>query len=260
MIHLFTPRESTGFGLISRIGGKTKLKDIIINKYFPKDYENMIYIEPFLGGGTIFLSKNPSVKEVINDLDKIVYEIFKGIKKYSTEDILKDVNGYYTKEDFYKIKDSKPTSEYGKFLKTFIIYKCSFLGLSRTYNERGQIKISTNKLNKWKERLNNSIIKNVSYEKLIKEYDSKNTFFYLDPPYEKSERLYKHDVLNIEEIYNIMKNIKGKFLISYNDSKKTKELFKNYYIHYETTKYEGSHQLGSTVRNVKELLISNYKI
>ena len=40
-----------------RMGGKSKLKKIIINEYFPKNYENMTYVEPFVGAGNIYFYK-----------------------------------------------------------------------------------------------------------------------------------------------------------------------------------------------------------
>jgi len=48
--------------------------------------------------------------------------------------------------------------------------------------------------NELKHRLKNTIILNKDYKKLIKEYDSPLTFFYLDPPYEESGNLYTHSV------------------------------------------------------------------
>jgi hypothetical protein len=53
-----------------------------------------------------------------------------------------------------------------------------------------------------------------------------------------------------------LKNIKGRFLISYNDSTEAKKLFKNYYINYADTTYEHTGMVGKRVK--KEMLISNY--
>ena len=82
-------------------------------------------------------------------------------------------------------------------------------------------------------------------------------FFYLDPPYEKSTGLYVHDNLPIKDVYDSLKNIKGKFLISYNYSKEAKELFKNYNIKYVKTTYVDPSKGGNDIIK-KEMLISNY--
>ena len=51
-------------GLIGRTGGKSKLRDKIRNM-IPS---HNIYIEPFIGGGSVFFSVpyNENIKEVIN--------------------------------------------------------------------------------------------------------------------------------------------------------------------------------------------------
>ncbi len=60
--------------IVSRIGGKRLLKKRIV-KMFPKDYENMIYVEPFNGAGHVYFYKKPSIKEVINDVDSGVVAV-----------------------------------------------------------------------------------------------------------------------------------------------------------------------------------------
>ncbi len=109
----------------------------------------------------------------------------------------------------------------------------------------------------YKERLKDVTILNEDYKNVIKKYDSPNTFFYLDPPYENSKGLYKDVDTTIDEIYNLLKDIKGKFLLSYNLSKRAQELFKNYKIYKIKTKYETDRQNNRT-GSITELLISNY--
>jgi DNA adenine methylase len=241
-----------------RIGGKSKLKKIIVEKYFPKDYENMTYVEPFIGAGSVYFYKEPSKKEVINDLDSSVYELFKGFKKYNGKDIDKDINGEYSKEKFNKIKNSNPTTEYKKFIKNLILTRTSFFGQKKSVRNK-DTRISANfSDNKIKDRLKDTEIYNKNYKDIIEKFDSPNTFFYLDPPYENSAGLYTHSSLPIKDLYDLLKNIKGKFLISYNDSKDAKKYFRGYNINYENTVYEHTKQIGKRIK--KEMLISNYNI
>ena len=240
--------------LIGRIGGKNLLKKKIVKDFFPKDYENMTYVEPFIGGGSIFFYKEPSVKEVINDKDKKLISIYKGFQKYDGDKISADVDGEYNKDLFEEIKESKPKSEYGKFIKDLKLYKTSFFGKSKQYGSRGYIKSN---YSEYKDRLKNVIILNKDYKEVIKKYDSPDTFFYLDPPYEKSIGLYDHYELPIKDVYDVLKNIKGKFLLSYNDSLEAKKIFKDYYIDTIKTKYTNPFK-GGHDREIDELIISNY--
>ena len=251
----------SGLGLnpiVGRIGGKSLLKKKIVDSYFPKNYENMTYVEPFVGGGSIFFYKNPSVKEIINDKDTNIYKIFKGMQKYRGEVISKDVNGNYNKKDYENILSEKPKSDYGKFIRLLKLFRLSFFSNieKSSFGNRG--KISTDFKDKYQDRLKNVEIFNEDYLNLIKKYDSPNTFFYLDPPYEKSEGLYKHSLLSIKDIYNAVKNIKGKFMISYNDSKEAKKLFKNFNIYTIKTRYTNPLK-GGQDRSINELIITNYK-
>lgn len=63
------------------------------------------------------------------------------------------------------------------------------------------------------------------YKKIVKKFDSKDTLFYLDPPYEgiKSnwEQLhYDVDNVPLKEVLSVCKNVKGKCLLSYSASQR----------------------------------------
>lgn len=240
--------------IVGRIGGKNLLKKEIVNNYFPKDYENMIYVEPFIGGGSIFMYKEPSIKEIINDKDSKLINIYKGFKKYDGEKISTDIDGKYNKEKFIEIKESNPKTDYDKFIKDLLLYKLSFFGKTKSFGSREYIKSN---LGGYKDRLKNVTILNKDYKDIIKKYDSPNTFFYLDPPYEESKGLYENFHLPIKDVYDLLKNIKGKFLLSYNDSDEAKKLFKDFHINYIKTKYADPSK-GGQDRIINEMIISNY--
>jgi len=246
--------------IIGRFGGKSRLKKRIVSM-FPDNYENMTYVEPFVGGGSIFFYKNESKKEIINDLDKNVISIYKGFKKYSPEIIFNELKKIKrTKDIYYYIKDNyKPKTEFNKFIRLYYLFKNSFFGdpITAGYT-KPKNKLTDKNIKEYEERLKHTIILNKNYEDVIKKYDSTNTFFYLDPPYENSNRLYEHSSLPISDVYNILKNIKGKFLLSYNNSTEAKELFKNYKIKYLKTKYIDPVKGGSAIRIKTEMVISNY--
>nr|WPF46889.1 MAG: hypothetical protein [Lake Baikal virophage 16] len=239
----------------SRLGGKSRLKKVLIN-YFPDNYESMTYIEPFFGGGSLFFYKEPSKKEVINDLDKNIFILMKGFKKYDGNEISDAINGNYDKDKFIILKNYKPKTEYNKFIQLLLLTKLSFFGEMRTYGNR--FYINSNYGNKYNERLKNTIILNKDYKEVIKKYDSPNSFFYLDPPYSMSKeyKYYDNQYININELYDTIKNIKGRFLISYDDNKEIKELFKDFKIIKVSTSY--IHTQNIERRKKTEILIKNY--
>lgn len=242
--------------IFGRVGGKNLLKNKIVDNYFPENYEDMIYVEPFVGGGSIFFYKKPSKKEIINDIDEGVIDIFKLFKNYDGKDIEKLINRPWNKEDFKEVLDFKPTNDFERGVRELILMKTSFFSMKKYYSKPRRL-INASYGDKYKKRLKDTVILNQDFKKVIKKYDSENTFFYLDPPYENSKGLYENFDISIQDLYDILKNIKGKFLLSYNDSEEAKKLFKNYNINIIHTKYTNP-RIGSQTRKINELLISNF--
>ena len=81
----------------------------------------------------------------------------------------------------------------------------------------------------YSKRLKSATIENLSYKQLIEQYYSLYTLFYFDPPYVNTENYYKItngftmiDRLNLAQI---LKSIKAKFMLSYNDCKIVRDLY-----------------------------------
>ncbi len=243
--------------LVPRFGGKSKLKKLIVDTYFPEDYETMVYVEPFVGGGSIFFYKNPSVIEVINDLDIAIYSIFNGVKKFSHQDIATKLDGEYSKDFYIKNLKSSPDDDFGLFCKHYYNLKSSIMNVGRGFDyNKSKIKV---KLEGYQERLEDVLIYNTDYKELITKYDSDETFFYLDPPYEKSAIVYNHHRMDMYDMFDLLSNIKGKFLMSYNNSELVREIFKDFNIYEVETKYAVGHGCVRENNKIIELLISNYE-
>lgn len=78
------------------------------------------------------------------------------------------------------------------------------------------------------------------YLDILSKYDSENTFFYLDPPYFGKEKFYgkeKNDIQFHTDLFNSLKKIKGKFVMSYEENKFIRELWKGHNIF----KYDGDY-------------------
>ena len=91
---------------------------------------------------------------------------------------------------------------------------------------------------------------NEDYKKIIYGFDSKDTFWSLDPPYYK-KLYYKYNFTKEDhlELANILKNIKGKFLLSYQDRPLMRKLYSSYNIY----KYTGDNFILKP-----EIAITNY--
>ena len=82
--------------------------------------------------------------------------------------------------------------------------------------------ISPEYLTEIEERLKSGagvVIENKDFEKLIKVYDRPNALFYCDPPYRTAQKYYDVPFSDSdhERLKNSLSNIKGRFILSYND-------------------------------------------
>lgn len=239
----------------SRLGGKTTLKKVIL----PLIPEHKTYVEPFFGGGAIFWNKEPAERSVINDLDSSVIKGLRLLKKASSNIDDYDLSVADTLEKANKFAKSTPANVNQKLLKEWVISSGTFGGkgtgnIYKIPDYRKKIK----HMPEYKERLASAKIYNQSYRPLLLKYDSKDTFFYLDPPYEKSDtdRIYKHGEMDFDEFAKTLKRLKGKWMVSINDSKRIRDLFKGYKIRKVTVEGKSHSGAGSTSR--KELIITNY--
>jgi hypothetical protein len=115
----------------------------------------------------------------------------------------------------------------------------------------------------YKDRLKGVTILNESYEKVFRKYDSNETFFFLDPPYEMSKGLdyaKGSESFDFEALERACSRLKGKFLITINDSPYIRDLFSDSYIYPYVV--EGHHSKESSIgaKDRPELLISNYNL
>jgi len=102
------------------------------------------------------------------------------------------------------------------------------------------------------------IIEKQPWEKIVARFDQPHTFFYLDPPYYTKEHIYKRedaDAFNQhEELAAILKQIKGKFLLSYNNDPYIRTLYQGFTI----DEVEAQYTVSGAFQTETELLIRNY--
>lgn len=246
-----------------RTGGKSRLVKKLI-PLIPTHYES--YIEPFVGAGSIFYNTKKVKLEVINDLDIRVYLAHKGIR--DEEDINERFRRNITKEEFMENKNKMDS------VSSLEIIKHSYMANAKTFNDLKKIGSRKDKkgklytpsvftdFNKYKPRLKDVIIRNEDYKSIIKEFDDENAFFYLDPPYENSNKTVhnSYEDINLDELSYIVKKLKGKFMLSINDSENNRNRFKDFNIIEIETLYTGVGITGNRggTKKVNELVITNY--
>lgn len=239
--------------IFCRVGTKRSLRDIVFKK-FPSNYST--YIEPFVGSGAIFFYNDFDDKKVVlNDLDTKLMGGYKMIKKGVTGDIEKYKN--LSMSQLQSIYSGSAGGDMEKLVR--IILDCNTFGstgegkLYKASSPYNKLK----KLDDYKTKLENTTLLNNDYKAVIRKYDKADAFFYLDPPYENSKNLYKHSEFNLEELEKVLSSIKGKFLLSLNDSSNVRKIFSKFKITGLQVSTQGNAGIGAGGTR-KEVLIKNY--
>ena len=259
-----------------------------ISEYIPDDIET--YVEVFGGAFWVYVNGDvhtrPKLQKVIyNDFNRYMVNLFaccKNPQKFYNSMI--DIKAQ-DEELFYKFKkevfdDSDVNDvvlgDYDIGMKYAYIVTQVFSGLNpekgKFIDLKGKYK---SKFDAFRRRLLKpdivdklqkiDICENMDYSDVIKKYDSPTTYFYCDPPYWKTENYYSlHDFdrKDHEKLCNQLKNIQGKFSLSYYDFDLLGEwLPDNDYI-WEKREFTKAASARKNIKQNKgtELLIMNYKL
>jgi DNA adenine methylase len=234
-----------------RIGGKFYMSKLLLD-FFPDDID--YYVEPFVGSGVVYFSycdKTYSLPStvILNDIDSKIYLSLKELKNnpYVNSQIKRFINP----GDFELLKNSQNP------LDIITCFKFSWLGKGISYscNQNTKNKHFSTDFEPFHIKLSNALLSNTDYKNVISEHNHEHAFFYLDPPYEGSTKnIYHFPFVKPIDIYDAVKQIKGRFILSYNDSPYIRDLFKEYHI-YELPKIYKS--TGKTT-HIIELVITNF--
>ncbi len=241
---------------IAWVGGKMLLAKKIIEQ-FPDEKETDRYIEVFGGGGSVLFAKKSHKLEIYNDADSELVNLFRCMK-YHRQELEKEVSGYInSREVFYEIKERLENgvgfTDIQRAAMFFIKTKISYGADGRTFgcNKKN---ISSDRFSEISERLKNVVVENKDFENLIKVYDRPNALFYCDPPYHTTEKYYNVQFTENDHfrLKDALDNIKGKFILSYNDDEFIRGLYKDYTI------IEAERQNNLSKGSYKELIIKNF--
>ena len=226
---------------IGWIGGKKQLRREII-KRFPADGVKK-YVEVFGGAGWVLFGKEPHEKEIYNDVNSELVNLFRMVKRQLAQ---------------------RPDglTELQRAARMYYLIRVSYGCKLNTYGMNQRDASVIKNLQTVHQRLKNVVIENKSFEEVIRQHDRKDTLFYCDPPYYKAERFYdigggsfgreQHVLLR-----DLLAGIEGRFVLSYNDDPFIWELYKGFSIE----PIERSNNLGVVVggkKTYKELIIKNF--
>ena len=253
--------------LINWVGGKRLLRKYI-SPLIPEDIVS--YCEVFGGGAWVLFYKEKWANlEIYNDTDGRLVNLFRVVKyhPYELEREMRFMLG--SREIFEQVLDQEGLTDIQKAARFMFLITRSFGGRGESFgtvkrSSGGACKSHRNLMQRTSaihNRLDQVLIEHRDFEKFIKQYDHGGAFFYCDPPYSYgcgynviSTKDFEH-----ERLRDCLKNIQGRFLLSYDDSEKIRELYKDF----EMVEVERLNGINNTHRKnkiFKELIIANYPI
>ena len=224
--------------------------------------------EVFVGGASIYLGKEKSEVNWINDIDKELINFYKVI---SNEDSKKELYNLLHKEEANKkrhaeVLNMEVNSDVENAFKYFYLNRTSFSGIMNK-PRWGYALGSSVTPDRWTKiiepvsvKMKDTKITSLDFRKVIEKESKKDVLLYLDPPYFKaSKSIYKNEfkLEDHQDLCKLLKETKFKFILSYEDSPEVRKMYDWAKIHETNFTYFMSE---ARRQNGCELIITNFDI
>jgi DNA adenine methylase len=263
-------KKSSLAPLVKWSGGKSdEIKHFA--SHFPSSFDT--YLEPFIGGGSVFFHVQP-VKAVISDVHQELIDFYQSIRDGHASEIHQFMTLHPNNEDtYYKVRDKMAiNSTLDNAKRFYYLRKTCFRGMLR-YNKQGKFNIPFGKYDKinYSELLNPAYhqllgatdIFKAGFEYIFEHYNDPANFMFLDPPYDSEFTDYGYCQFGKEEQKKLaacFKSTKIKCMMIIGKTDFIVDLYKDYIVdsykkNYKFKLYAG--RIGSEI-NTEHLIIKNY--
>jgi DNA adenine methylase len=259
-------------------GGKSRAIEQIL-PLIPANIKE--YREPFIGGGSVFVAVKKLFKRNIerywiNDLNYDLISFWRLVRA-DIDWLVRGVNAFRERypdgRELYEFlkKDENLHSEQDRAVRFFIMNRITFSGVmdaggySQQAFEKRFTLSSIERLKDISTLLSQDVeITNTDYEELL-QGSEENVFIFLDPPYYSAteSRLYGvrgelHTSFDHARFAENMRNCRHRWLITYDDSPKIRELFRFANLTEWELQYGMNNFMQGKADKGKELFIKNY--
>lgn len=235
-------------------------------------YPHDEYIEPFVGGGSVFFGKAKARFNWINDLEKVMVITYKAIQspKRCQTLVQRVSRETASRERHGEVKAYVPKTHDDIAYRTYYLNRTSYSGIINKPAWGYETGFSAPPAN-WTRFLNGAHAKlsgvKITNEDFAAVLDSpcrgERPLFYLDPPYYLADqkRAYTQPFVHADHVRleEQLRTFKHAFVLSYDDCDEVRALYSWAYLYeqswfYNTANSKGPRKVG------KELFITNFKV
>ena len=241
-------------------GGKTRmLKEIL-----PLIPKHTCYCEPFAGGLAVLLAKERSQVEVVNDINGDLISLYRNVQ-FHLPALLSEIDFLFSaRRNLHDFIAQPGLTELQRAARFLLVNRTSFggnmnsFGVSKTSGGGFKRSMVGDLLGAAHERLDNVVVENIPFERCFKNYDSKESFFFIDPPYlNATNGAYPcWDEKQMKHFRQEVDRLDGKWIVTLNDSPFTRELFGDCEMKSITTRNRAVNRRTHAAQTFGELIIT----
>lgn len=247
------------------IGGKRNLAERIIDRIDAIEHD--LYAEPFVGMGGVFLRRRRKPRsEVINDLFGDVVTLFRILQRHYPQ-FMETLRFQLTsRREFERLARTDPATltDLERAARFLYLQRTTFggkvagrsFGVDSKASARFNLTQIAPVLEAVHERLAGVVIECLPWDGFIARYDRAGALFYIDPPYWGSEDDYGKGMFepaDFERLAVALRDLRGQFLLSINDTPETRALFAAFALEPVETTYS---IMGGTGMKAGELIVT----
>lgn len=200
-----------------------------------KERPHTCYVEGFAGSLALLMAKERSEIEVVNDINDDLIGLYRSLQFHLPE-MVRQIDYLFASRKNLKDFIAQPgLTEIQRAARFLLRNRTSFSGGMKSFGvcktKGGGVAFDRLKvgdlIGNAHERLNGVIVENVSYERLLKNQDSKETLWFFDPPYVGAPTgAYDGWTLEDVELFRKrLKPLKGEWIVTLNDQPEIREIF-----------------------------------
>jgi DNA adenine methylase len=212
-------------------GGKSRL----LKQLLPLIPQHTCYCEPFAGGLAVLFAKERSCVEVVNDVDGDLVALYRNLQ-FHLPAVISELNWLFASRENLRDFQAQPgLTELQRAARFLLRNRTSFGGGGRTFGvaktKGGGVGFNHQAVNellaKANQRLDGVVVEHLPYERCLKNYDSPETFFFLDPPYlnAPTDAYQGFSAEQMKEFRGQVGRLQGRWLVTVDDSPLNRQLF-----------------------------------